>query len=651
MVPLNVLCVEDDAKDVSLILHELKRGGFDVSHKVVQTKSSFAAALMSKSWSIIIADHSLSRFSGLEALIMLKEMENTTPLIMLSGASGEDIAVEAMRNGACDYIMKGRWNRFVPAVRRELIQSQIRRDKLDAEHALKEGEEHLRLALEAAQMGTWSWDPNTGKVTWSEFVESIFGLPSGSFGNSYDGYLKYLHPEDREYVTGEIEKVLNEGGEYYVVHRIILRNGDIRWLEGKGRVIRSSSGAPMSMLGTVADVTHRKRSEQELRLAKERAEESDRLKSAFLANMSHEIRTPLNGIMGFAQLLKMGDLKEEDVNRYIDIINTNGQHLIQLIGDLIDLAQLEANQLSLSLEEFDLNCLMLEVFSAFEPQVKAKYSGELELILDNDVDRSLAIIGDELRTRQVLYNFLSNAVKFTREGCIHFGYRILNRETLEFYVIDTGSGIAPGDLEVIFDRFSQADVAMTRTMGGAGLGLSICKGIAELLDGKIWVKSRLGHGSTFGFSIPLKTSQPNNGIEDIVSNDNIRDDFNEALILVAEDDPTNFFLVERLLKHHNVRLIRALNGREAVQIVRSRDDIDLVLMDLKMPGMDGFEASRIISKERPDLPIIAQSACVMTTEKQDAKLAGCVDYISKPLDTRQFYELLYVHLNGPSVAS
>lgn len=650
MTPLNVLLIESKDDDVALILSELRRGGFDVYSEIALTRSSFKAALNARTWGIIVAEYSSEIFSGLDALIYLKEVNNTTPLIMISNEKGEENAVSALRNGACDYIMKGRWNRFVPAVRRELIQSRIRLENCEKEQALRDGEEHLRLALEAAQLGTWILDPNTGRVVWSEYVENIFGLPTGSFKETYDAYFEYLHPDDKDKVETAIGKALNDGGEYYCEHRIILKNGDIRWLEGKGKVVKSSNGKPLKILGTVADITQRKLTEQELRLAKERAEESDRLKSAFLANMSHEIRTPLNGIMGFAQLLKMGNVNDEDVDRYIDIINANGQHLIQLIGDLIDLAQLEARQLSLSLEEFDLNCMMLEIFTAFENSIKAKNSGAVEFVLDNNVDNCFPIIGDELRTRQVLYNFLSNAAKFTTEGCIHIGYRVLHKETLEFYVMDTGAGIAPADLEVIFDRFSQADTALTRTMGGAGLGLSICKGIAELLNGKVWVKSRLGHGSTFGFSIPLNTSNRGRSIDNLSNQNASEMDFNAALILIAEDDSTNFLLVEKLLKHHNVRLLRANNGQEAVEIVRERVDIDLVLMDLKMPEMDGFEASRIISRERPDIPIIAQSACVMTTEKSKAEEAGCVAYISKPLDTRQFYELLYVHLNKTSVS-
>ncbi|MCH6255730.1 response regulator [Puniceicoccaceae bacterium K14] len=651
MTPITVLLVEANSEDVRRILSELDRGGFEVHSQVVGSQKAFLKAINSRSWSIVVAEYSAERFSGLEALILLKELENETPLIMLSNAKGEEFAIDSMRNGACDYIIKGHWNRFVPAVRRELIQKRIRLEKLEAVRALRESEEHLRLALEAADMGTWSWEANSGKVIWSEYVEKIFGMPKGALDPTYEAYLERVHPDDRAEVASQLENVLSDGSEYYAEHRITLSNGEIRWLEGKGRLIRSSDGKPLVVLGTLADITQRKLGEAELRLAKEKAEESDRLKSAFLANMSHEIRTPLNGIMGFAQLLKMGNATNEDKARYIDIINKNGEHLVQLIGDLIDLAQLEANQLTINKEEFDLNCLMLEVLTAFEGVTKSKGSEEVEIVLDNDVETCFAIVGDELRTRQVLINFLSNAVKFTDKGSVNFGYRILAENTLEFYVVDTGYGIAPADLEIIFDRFSQAEDSMNRTVNGAGLGLSICKGIADLLHGKIWVKSRLGHGSTFGFRVPLECSNNEQLIRSVSNNRSFGANFNQALILVADDDLTNFLLVEKLLRHHNARVLHAKDGNEAIEIVREQNNIDLVLMDLKMPGLNGFEASRMISKERPRLPIIAQSACVMTSEREDAMSAGCVDHISKPLNPRRFYELLNEHLNIENLAT
>ncbi|MDA3780146.1 MAG: PAS domain S-box protein, partial [Bacteroidales bacterium] len=373
----------------------------------------------------------------------------------------------------------------------------------------------------------------------------------------------------------------------------------------------------------------REKANNELLIAKEKAEESDKLKSVFLANMSHEIRTPMNGMIGFAEMLKLKNLSEEKRNDFVDIISQSGQRLLTVITDIIDVSKIEAKQIKLNKKNVSLNKIFEEVNVFF---VKNRDLEEKKLKVFYQLpDNNRVIYTDGVRVKQILSNLVANAIKFTEKGSVSFGYTLLDNNTLQFFVKDTGIGIRKEDTKIIFEKFRQIDEGSTRKYGGTGIGLAISKKIVEMLDGENWVESEFKKGTTFYFT--LRNSNPkndNSSKHKIVERKKINL-YRKNKILVAEDDQFNFELLENVLDLPDIELIRAKNGKEAVEIAKSNKDIDIILMDIKMPEKDGYTATSEIKKFRPNLPIIAQTAYAMEGDEEKAFQAGCDDYIAKPI--------------------
>lgn len=367
----------------------------------------------------------------------------------------------------------------------------------------------------------------------------------------------------------------------------------------------------------------------ELYDAKEKAEESERLKSAFLANMSHEIRTPLNGIVGFTELLNDSKLDNEKRGLYIRTVHNSSQQLLGIVNDILDISMIETGQVLVRENSIKLGQLLYNLYEQFRIKAEEK---QLRFILNiPEYANDISIKTDEEKLIQILSNLLSNAIEFTHEGGIEFGYQVLD-EKIMFIVKDTGIGIASNMQKAIFKRFIQSDLSDTREYGGNGLGLSIAKSYVELLKGKIWLESELNEGSIFYFTIPTSIEILQNEDYSNKKVERIVPDLSGKTLLIVEDDETNYLLLEEVLGNHNANLIRASDGLEAIQICRDNNDIDLVFLDLKLPNLDGFKATPIIKDLKPDLPVIAQSAYAFADEKQRALKAGCDAFIPKPID-------------------
>ena len=383
---------------------------------------------------------------------------------------------------------------------------------------------------------------------------------------------------------------------------------------------------------------------QDLKAALAKAEESDRLKSAFLANMSHEIRTPMNGILGFADLLNDDFIDPDEKRRFINIIKTNGQHLLSIINDIIDISKIDSNQLKITNVNFNLNHLLDELFIAYQNEIVQKGKTEITLQLDKALqDAQSHIISDDIRLRQILYNLISNSLKFTKSGFIRFGYS-LSGDNLEFFVQDTGKGIAANKQSIIFERFRQEEETHTRQFGGTGLGLTISKALVELMGGKIWLSSEEGDGSTFYFTIPYIpfVAQPEPSHEKNHQKNHF--DFSRKTILAADDVQVNLDLISVYLKKTNASLLFANDGKEALEICKNNPAVDLVLMDIQMPVMNGYEATREIRKFNKDLPVIAFTAYVFANDKIQCLEAGCNDFIPKPMDKNLLLKMLNKYL-------
>ncbi|GAB4314652.1 MAG: hybrid sensor histidine kinase/response regulator transcription factor [Bacteroidales bacterium] len=364
------------------------------------------------------------------------------------------------------------------------------------------------------------------------------------------------------------------------------------------------------------------------------AEEADNLKSAFLANMSHEIRTPVNSIIGFADLLKDGNLSAEEQKIYLDYIINGGNTLLKIINDIIDISKIEAGQLTVTKQPCSIDSLFTELYYTFNEMLKMRGKNNVELrIAPHCRNSELVVLTDPTRLKQIFSNLINNAIKFTDEGFIEIGFTHEFPDKIQFYVQDTGIGIPYDKQRIIFQRFRQVEETYTRNYEGTGLGLSISKKLTNLLGGDMWVESEPGQGSTFFFTLPFELAGPAKKQPAAPARINNFDDFTLSgkKILVVEDEPTNFRLIEGILAPLKAELIHANNGFDAVDTAESlKNELDLILMDIKIPGINGYEATRKIRNMKVTVPIIAQTACAMSSERQKCLEAGCDDYISKP---------------------
>lgn len=387
----------------------------------------------------------------------------------------------------------------------------------------------------------------------------------------------------------------------------------------------------------IRDITKRKSDEKKLIQAMEKAEASDKLKSAFLANMSHEIRTPMNGIMGFAQLVQDDEIAIPKRNEYLKIILNKGNQLMQIINDILDISKIESNQISINETVFSINDLINELYNTFSIEFT-----KLELKVYKDLtDYDDFIVSDQIRLIQILTNLLSNAFKFTENGYIELGYRLRNNE-LYFYVKDTGIGIKKEDQKIIFDRFRQSDDSMTRKYGGTGLGLSISKGLVELLGGKIGVVSEVNSGSIFYFTIPYIKGKP---VIDKVKTDIIfKNGWKEKKIMVVEDDEISFQYIREVLSDICSNIFHVKSGDSAIELIKNTY-FDLILMDIQLTGIDGNDTTREIRKFNKDVPIIAQTAYAMSDDKDKSLQAGCNYYLTKPIDQKELIDTIRYFLD------
>lgn len=376
---------------------------------------------------------------------------------------------------------------------------------------------------------------------------------------------------------------------------------------------------------------------KELLKAKEQAEESDRLKSAFLANMSHEIRTPMNGILGFAELLKEPGLTGKEQQDYIRIIEKSGARMLNIINDIVDISKIEAGLMKLEIQDSNVNEQIQDIYTFFKPEVEAKGMilsfhtplPTIEAILKTDREKVYAI----------LTNLVKNAIKYSNTGIIEIGYNKRDSD-LEFYVKDTGIGIPNDRHGAIFERFIQADIPGEWAQQGAGLGLSITKAYVEMLGGKIRVASQVSVGSTFYFTLPYNAVPINEPVvQQIVPSEN-NDLIRKLKILIAEDDKVSEMLIDKTLKTFGKEIIKARTGVEAIEACKKNPDIDLVMMDIRMPDMGGYDATRQIRKFNKEVVIIAQTAHGLYGDREKAIEAGCNDYIAKPINKAELLLLI-----------
>lgn len=392
----------------------------------------------------------------------------------------------------------------------------------------------------------------------------------------------------------------------------------------------------------------------ELKLAKEKAEQSDALKSSFLENMSHEVRTPMNAIIGFISLLNSGNVSEEDKEKYLSRITNNSYMLLQLIEDIIDISKIQANQMQVVKSKFSVNDCLHDLFENFESEKEKFGKNEIhvELKIDKKNKKDYLLYTDPYHFKRITGKLLNNALKFTEQGFIRIGYDPLfnnnyDKEpySLQFFVEDSGIGIPPDKTHYIFDRFRKVEDKKEKLYRGAGLGLFISKELVSLLGGKIWVNSRENEGSTFYFTLPyvdisnLKATETRKKLKNTKSHQSSYN-WQKKTILIAEDETNNFLLLSEIIRKAGASILEAKDGAQAVKCVKENASIDLVLLDILMPYMNGYEAARKIKKLRPQLPVIAQTALNDAKQREKSLASGCDGYISKPYDSKELLQLV-----------
>jgi len=433
-------------------------------------------------------------------------------------------------------------------------------------------------------------------------------------------------------------ETITSGKEWRGEFRNKKKNGELFWERASISPVLNEIGEITHFIAIKEDIGKEKNLISNLMIAKEKAEESDRLKSAFLANMSHEIRTPMNGILGFAELLKEPNVSVEDQEKYLGVIQKSGNRLLNIINDIVDISKIESGQMETTLSEVNVNEKIEDIYNFFMPQAQQKgihFSNKCSLPADQ-----ARISSDKVKIYAILTNLVYNAFKFTYAGSIEFGYE-KKESFLEFFVKDTGIGISEANKDIIFKRFMQGGKITNKTYEGTGLGLSISKSYVEMLGGKIWVESEEGQGSTFYFTIPyitetlIKSSIPDGFplADKAVQMKNLK-------ILIVEDDATSDFFITSILNKNSHELLHAQTGNETIEVCRNNTDLDLILMDINLPEMSGYEATQKIRQFNKSVIIIAQTAYALAGDREAALSAGCNDYISKPIDKDQLKALI-----------
>lgn len=460
-------------------------------------------------------------------------------------------------------------------------------------------------------------------------VEELIDNRSVSFND-------IIHPDYREKVWDKIQKALKQKIQYSIEYIIISKNKQEKWVIDRGNGIYNNKGEVTELEGLITDITRLKHTEFELITAKEKAEESDKLKSAFLANMSHEIRTPMNGIIGFSSLLTGKDLSAKNIEYYKSLITKSSNQLLSIVNNIIEISKIESELVHVNLSTVDLTSLLKDVFISFEKEAKEK---GLDFRLKNQLsNEKYTLVTDSYKVKQILINLLNNALKFTKNGFVELGLQHC-KDKVHIYIKDTGIGICINMYDKIFQRFRQAEETHTREFGGTGLGLSISKAYVEMLSGKIWIESEQGKGTTFYFSLPSEECIKKEKKQSINNKDDNMDyNWSNYTILIADDESLVIDYFREILAVTKIKMHFAKNGEEAISLVKENNDINLVLLDIRMPAMDGFKTFEEIRSLRPDLPVIAQTAYAFFDDQEKILAAGFHGYISKPIRNDLLYK-------------
>ena len=602
--------VEDLSTDAELVKHQIRKSGIKFIDQLVDKKESYICALRDFKPDVILSDYSLPSFDGMQALRIKEELTPFVPFILITGAINEETAVEVMKAGADDYIIKEHIVRIAPAIKQAIEKKLVDKKVKLLAHSL----ESISECVSVTDAEGWIIYTNDSfNKTYGYEEEEVFGKHVSVLSASETEGNQLLNSSRETISSGHLrEEIMNKR-----------KNGTLFPVLRSVSVIKDRNDHPFAHIAVSMDITEMIRNRKELMKAKEKAEETNRLKTAILNNMSHEIRTPMNAIMGFSSLMAEANTAEK--NEYAEIILKSSNQLLSVIDEVILLSRLQSEKMGVSNAGVSPAESVKDVYSMFSFQ---KIKKGIDLITNiPEKYKNLIILSDANKIRQVLINLISNAIKFTQEGRIEIGFDLLDGQ-VEYYVQDTGIGISEDEQQKIFDTFYRGEQAISSTIGGTGLGLSISKELVELLGGTIGVTSKPNKGSRFYFTIPLTHFEHSQELK--YAQEPTLKRTKDLAILVVDDEEVNCEYLEILLRGKVKKVDRALNGKEAVDLAR-RNCYNLILMDIRMPVMGGIDATKILKAQYPNLRIVAQTAYALPEETASVLGAGCDDIICKPV--------------------
>ena len=629
---IKILHLEDVETDAQLVDAVLRKSTILFEKEVVDNREDFIRALKKFGPDIVISDHSLPGFNSLDALKILKDGAYNIPFILVTATVSEEFAVDIMREGASDYILKDRMQRLPAAVINSLEKAQLEKEQLKFLKELITNEAFLTEAEKIASIGSMEVELRSQETKWSPGLHRILGYAMDEVKPSIQKFIDCVHPDDLEMVKKEIDFAISSRQAVMLNFRTQSKSGNVKYIHAKILIHADRKGNAAYLKGFAQDITGKTVSEINLlsaNLEKQNAEHLARTKEMFLANMSHEIRTPMNAIIGMSNQLGKTTLNDKQ-KLYLSTINSAAGNLLSIINDILDLAKIEAGKIHMEHIGFCFKELINGTIQVLS--FSAEEKGLPIVVSSFDENISSIHLGDPHRISQVLTNLVSNAIKFTERGKIELSIEVLEEcatsQTLQVQVKDTGIGIDESFISHLFDKFSQENESTTRTYGGTGLGMSICKELVELMGGKIYAKSKKGAGTTISFIIELMKGAP----ADLPAKKNVT--FEEGFlsgkkILVADDNDMNRLLAAVILQNYGAEIIEAETGEQAILMVS--ENPDLILMDIQMPIMDGYAATRHLRKMGVNTPILALTAHASTDDRNRCLAAGCNNYLTKPI--------------------
>lgn len=643
MTRYKILFAEDVPDDMELAEIEFRRAGIEFESIRTETREEFLKALNRFMPDVVITDYTMPTFNGMDALNLVLQHSPYTPVIIHTGSINEETAVKCMKAGAFDYVLKEKIMRLPYALKEAYEKSIILKQNELSQTALKISETKYKGLFNSIAQGVFYIQENEEISTINPAASEILFLNTDEKQNlnKFEANWQLSTESDdifniRDYVPSKFP--FGNSIKNQIIKALYIPSDLHKWL--LVNVIPQTyieNEVSHQTLIVIEDITERKRAEMDLLQAKQKAEESDRLKSSFLSNLSHEVRTPMNAILGFSELLSDIKVLDENERFFIETIQNNSTKLLSIITDLIEMSKIETEKIMLNNANFEVSAIKGVILELYGNSATAKGVN----LLFTGFNSNVILFSDEQKIKKILTNLVDNALKFTDQGEIRINC-IVKPGSLEIHVSDTGSGVPEGHEELIFHRFRQADETFSRKHGGTGLGLSIARAYAEALGGKLWyIKNP--NGAEFAFNIPVKWSY--NQSEPITPSEiSENPDYSNFTFLVAEDDATNFAYLTKILSMTRVNILYASNGAEAVELINNNPGVDMILMDIRMPIMDGYEATEIIRKDNAVIPIIATTAYAMSGDKEKCITAGCNAYISKPIKKNELFDIINRYL-------